>query len=283
MRDAYDFSPLDAPMSRAEARARRRRILDGRSLLSATESEHQALLMLLVLPWVAWLIVSAVLVNSLVTWVARNGPDGEWLLGLVLAPIAVALTGGLLALLTRLCLIPPRWGRWVRMDAFAEANGLTFVRVRAGVDLPREVESAGATAVAPRIFDAFEDASGLLVGNWVRPTPGARGLATWRAVVRVPEASGELPAVDAEPIDGFDVVQTIDGMRWSTRFPSVRMRRSVTVRRMFATASAVAAGTLLPPLPPASCRVSRRACRSRLPARAGARRARRGSPRAGCR
>lgn len=228
MRAAYDFTPLDARMPWAEARARRRRILAGRSPFSVTELEHWAFLILLAVPWLAWLFSSVVLLGSLASWVGMHGPDDDWRLVAVVGPIAIALVGALLAWLTRLCIVPPRWRRWVRMDAFAEANGLTFVRVREGVKLPEEVEPPSHPAVVPRVFDAFEDPSGLLIGNWVSPAIGGRGLATWRAVVRVPEALGVLPPVEEEPIEGFDVVQILEGMRCSTRFPSVRMRRSAT-------------------------------------------------------
>ena len=237
----YDFRPLDGPMPAAEARARRSAILNGRSVFSAMDVEHWALLLLTPVLWLAWLFFVIVLVPTVVLWGVDNGPSLDWYLGTALT-ILVGLGGGALCLLaTRLCIIPPRWGRWVRMHRFAEVNGLTFIRMMPGVTLPPEVAAPGFQE--PRIFDSFADPeTGFLLGNWVRPTVSGRGLANWRAFILVPVALATGPVPEPEPLsmpyDGFDV-RVVDDIVYATKFPSVRMRRSETVRRMFATAAAL--------------------------------------------
>jgi hypothetical protein len=237
----YDFTPLDAPMSRAEARARRRAILEGRSVFSAMDIEHWALLLLTPVLWLVWLFFVIALVPTVLLWWVTNGPSLDWFLG-VLLTIVVGLGGGALCFfLTRWCVIPPRWGRWVRMHRFAEANGLTFIRMMHGVTLPDGVVAPGFQA--PRIFDSFSDPStGFMLGNWVRPTISGRGIANWRAYILLPVALATGPIPEPEPLslpyDGFEVT-VADGILYATKFPSARMRRSETIRRMFATAAAL--------------------------------------------
>ena len=236
-----DFGPLDGPMPAAEARARRAAILNGRSPFSAMDIEHWALLLLTPVLWLVWLFFVIALVPTVLFWWVNNGPSLEWFLG-VLLTIAVGLGGGALCFfLTRLCIIPPRWGRWVRMHRFAEANGLTFIRMMPGVTLPAEVVAPGFQA--PRIFDSFSHPeTGFMLGNWVRPTISGRGIANWRAFILLPVSLASGPIPEPEPLslpyEGFEV-SVVDGIVYATKFPSVRMRRSETVRRMFATAASL--------------------------------------------
>jgi hypothetical protein len=237
----YDFRPLDGPMPAAEARARRAAILNGRSVFSAMDIEHWAFLLLTPVLWLVWLFFVIGLVPTVLLWWVNHGPSLDWYLGTALT-IVVLLGGGLLCVLaTRLCIIPPRWGRWVRMHRFAEVNGLTFIRMMHGVTLPPQIASSGFHA--PRIFDAFSDPeTGFMLGNWVQPTNSGRGVANWRAFILVPVALADGPVPQPEPLsmpyDGFDVT-VVDGIVYATKFPSVRMRRSETVRRMFATAASL--------------------------------------------
>ena len=236
-----DFSSLDAPMPAAEARARRAAILDGRSPFTAMDIEHWALLLLTPVLWLVWLFFVIALVPSVLFWRFTHGPSLDWLLGVLLTIVVVLGGGAVCFFLTRLCIIPPRWGRWVRMHRFAEANGLTFIRMMPDVTLPAEVVASGVRA--PRIFDSFSHpATGLMLGNWVRPTISGRGIANWRAFIALPVALARGPIPEPEPssppYDGFEVT-VVDDIVYATKFPSVRMRRSATVRRMFATAASL--------------------------------------------
>jgi hypothetical protein len=237
----YDFSPLDAPMSRSEAKARRVAILGGRSIFTAMDIEHWALLLLTPVLWLVWLFFVVGIVPTVLFWYVNHGPSLDWFLGVLLA-VVVGLGGGALCFfLTRLTVVHPRWRRWVRMHRFAEVNGLAFIRQMEGVTLPADVVSPGVQA--PRIFDAFSDPeTGFMLGNWVRPTISGRGIANWRAFILLPVALATGPVPVPEPLsmpyDDFQV-SVVDAIAYATKFPSVRMRRSETIRRMFATAAAI--------------------------------------------
>ncbi|WP_395638698.1 hypothetical protein [Pseudolysinimonas sp.] len=233
---AYDFTPLDAPLSSTESAARRRAILAGRSLIADLSFVRTLLLVgVAIFAWPAVLIFSVVTVNFVIGWVARNGPTAEWGAGTPLLLGAVVVAVGLCVVVTRLLLIPPAWGRWVRMHRFAEVNGMTFIRRATQADLPDAPIVAPQAPGATLLSDVFSDpVAGIVLGN-VGAGPGSQAF-----ILMQPDGTG-MAAIDALPFGGFTVRETPDG-RVATRYRSVRMRDSVTVRRMFATADLVLAG-----------------------------------------
>ncbi|MEO8528502.1 MAG: hypothetical protein ABI435_05445 [Pseudolysinimonas sp.] len=256
----YDFSSFDAPMSRAESAGRRRDILQGRSIFSAMAPEHQAALMLMIVPWFlvgvlvfsAWGSVLSAVGASAAGYYRFTG--NELALTIVLAIVVTVVGVGVCVFLTRLCIIPPRWRSWVRMHRFAELNGMQFIREQAGVDLPPNMVKPRSGPA--RIFDTFvEDRIGLTVGNWVRRTRTGWGvLADWRSFILVgttcadvdyrdPMASGIVAsaetALDDPRLSDFGIQVGAGQLVAVKVFPPVRMRSATTIRRMLEYAEAL--------------------------------------------
>lgn len=242
----YDFAPLTARMGPREVARRRREMLAGRSAFTAMDIEHWVLLILSAFPW----FVSAFFVVALwMMFASVPQSPGEFVLLLALAIGATVVGFGGSFLLSWWCVHPPRWRPWARMHRFAEANGLEFIRMREGVELPGSLVAPKPRT--PRIFDSFRDPrTRLELGNWVRPSIGGRRLADWRAYVVL-----DAPPRDTEPDEGamrrlvrraavhagvdwgLDFRAEFAGSRLvAVRFPSVRMRRTGTIRAMFALA-----------------------------------------------
>lgn len=210
--------------------------------------EHWALLILSVFPWLVSLFFVVVL------WAAlpfAPSTPGEFVLLLAIAIGATVVGFGGSFALSWWCVHPPRWRRWVRMHRFAEVNGLEFVRVEEDIALPGSLVRPG--PMRPRIFDSFVDPrTGLRLGNWVRPTATGRGLADWRAYIVIPAHGVEADddrarhlvrrAATLAGVDwGLDfTAEVADGVLVAVRFPSVRMRRTATIRAMFALADGFA-------------------------------------------
>lgn len=233
MQPGYDFSLLDAPMSGPEAAARRREILGGRSILRDMSVLRGTLLAIMVLlGWPLIAVTVGVFVVSSLTWVFDRGPTADWGFGVPILLLVglIEIAAGVVA--TRALFVPPVWRRWVRMHRFAEANGMSFIRRATQADLPGvEVEVAG-VAVLEEVFS--DPVAGLVLGN------SGAGVGAQAFILVHP--GGETPVpVDADPLDGFTVRETRDG-RLATRYRPVPMRRSATLRRMFATAEYVRAG-----------------------------------------
>ncbi|MEO5535983.1 MAG: hypothetical protein ABIR17_12730 [Pseudolysinimonas sp.] len=255
----YDFSSFDEPMSRAESARRRREILQGRSIFSAMESEHQAALMLMVVPWflvgVVVFSVWSTALSSLTAYAAGyyRFTGSELVLTIVLAIVVTVVGVAGCVFLTRLCIIPPRWRDWVRIYRFAELNGMRFIRVQPGVELPPALVKprSGAT----RIFDTLVDERiGLTVGNWVRPTSTGRGIADWRSFILVrttcadvdyrdPMALGIVAsaetALDDPRLADFEIQVGAGQLSAVKGLPPVRMRSAATIRRMLEYAEAL--------------------------------------------
>lgn len=183
----YDFSGLRGPMTRAEARERRRRILAGRSLWSALEIEHWAGLfvvggvaLFLLLPAVVVLVIALVVSAPFAQTPGEQA--GAVLVGVGAPALATAAT----YFSIRALLIPPRWRAWVRMHRFAEQNGLEFVREEIGTDLPGTLRPQRTSFLPPRLYDAIRDpARGIVVGDWVLPAATPRGFGDWHGVILV--------------------------------------------------------------------------------------------------
>lgn len=226
---SYDFSPLDAPMPPGESVARRRAMLAGRSPWTELTLTRGLLLMgMVLLVWPTVLLFGGALVVFLVSWVVSNGPTADWGFGAPLLLGAILVAIGISVVLTRLLIVPPVWGRWVRMHRFAELNGMTFLRRATGDG------AATAGLGAGMLNDVFTDpVAGVVLGN------AGAGVGAQAFILVQPDGSGIAP-IDAQPFDGFTIREQPEG-RLATRFRPVRMRDSVTVRRMFATADLVMA------------------------------------------
>lgn len=183
----YDFSGLHRPMSRSEARERRRAVLAGKSLWSALEIEHYAgvivvggIHLFLLIPASVVLVIAAVLAADAV----RSVSDAVgWVLIVVGVPLAVA---AVVFFSMRLLLIPPRWRAWVRMHRFAEENGIAFVREELGVQVRGSLVPQRRSFLPPRLYDGFRDeARGIILGDWVLPAVTPRGFADWMGVIEV--------------------------------------------------------------------------------------------------
>jgi hypothetical protein len=224
---SYDFSPLDDPIPPGESLSRRREMLGGGRWGEMSMLRLGLLLMMLFIVWPGVLVVVGVLLFSVLSWVAWNGPTQDWGWGTPLLIGGIVVAVGLCVVLTRLILIPPTWGRWVRMHRFAEVNGMTFLRRVAGGGL---AGLPGQTVLS----DVFTDpVAGVVLGN------AGAGMGAQAFILIQPGETGLAP-IDAQRFDGFSVREQPEG-RLATRYRSVRMRDSVTVRRMFATADAVMA------------------------------------------
>lgn len=231
---ALDFSPLDGPLVAGEGRARRRALRNGRAAVAEFSLLQWLGLVFVGFAWLVLVPTVVVLLSVTLEWFLERGPTPDYQLGapLFIGGSAIALIG--LVVLTRLLVLPPRWGRWVRMQRFAEAHDLVFVRRATRDDLPAGV--ANAEAGVGLLTDAFLDpASGMVVGN------AGEGIGR-QGFVLVPEGApddGDL-APGEEPLRGFDLVATRDG-RLGLRHRSVG-RSSASIRRLFATADAVRRG-----------------------------------------
>jgi hypothetical protein len=227
---AYDFSPLDAPMTAAESAVRRRVLLAGRSPISELGLLRGLLLLgMVVIAWPALLMIVGVFAWSTIAWVVANGPTADWGFGTPILLLTTLVAVAAVVLVTRLLIIPPAWGRWVRMQRFAEQNGMTFLRRSSGVGAP----AAGLGAAL--LSDVFTDpATGIVLGNAGAGT-GAQ------AFILIGPGEARVAPIDAQLLTGFTVREQPEG-RLATRYRSVPMRDSVTVRRMFATADAVQRG-----------------------------------------
>lgn len=227
---AYDFSPLDIPITSAEAAARRKVLLGGRSLLAELGLTRGLLLIgMVLLVWPLLLVSVGVVLTSTLSWLVWNGPTADWAFGTPILLLAVLVAIAAVVIGTRLLVIPPAWGRWVRMHRFAEANGMTFLR--------RATQNGTATAGigAGMLSDVFTDpVSGVVLGN------AGAGVGA-QAFILIQPGGAELAPIDAQLLTGFTVRDQPEG-RLATRYRPVAMRDSVTVRRMFATADAVMRG-----------------------------------------
>jgi hypothetical protein len=109
---SYDFDPLDAPMSGAEAAARRRSLLAGRSVLSELSIVRGMLLLgMVLLVWPMLLLSVGTVTWSLINWVAWNGPTADWGFGAPIVLLAELVAIAAVVIATRLLIIPPAWGR----------------------------------------------------------------------------------------------------------------------------------------------------------------------------
>ena len=226
---SYDFSPLDDGMTAAESVARRRAILGGRSVFAELGLTRGLLLLaMVVLVWPLLLASVGVVVMSTVNWLLWNGATADWGSGTPILILAILVAVAAVVLATRVLIIPPAWGRWVRMHRFAEVNGMTFVRRATG-----NPTTAGIGGGA--LVDVFTDpVAGIVLGNAGAGT-GAQ------AFILIQPDGAALAPIDAQLFTGFTVRELPEG-RLATRYRPVRMRDSVTVRRMFATAAAVMRG-----------------------------------------
>jgi hypothetical protein len=227
-----DFSPLDAPIRAAESAARRRSLLAGRSIFAElTVTRGMLLLGMVLLVWPLVLVSAGVVAWSTITWVARNGPTADWVLGTPVLALAVLTALAATVFATRLLIIPPAWGRWVRMQRFAEVNGMTFLRRAGGGGVATAGFDGGV------LGDVFTDpATGIVLGN------AGAGVGA-QAFILIGPGAAELAPIDAQLFTGFTVREQPEG-RLATRYRTVQMRDSVTVRRMYATADAVMRGQL---------------------------------------
>lgn len=221
--DPLDFSPLDGPLDAGEARARRRALRDGRAAVSELTLDQWLGAVFVGFAWLVLVPVIGIALYASVDWLLTRGATPDFIAGVpwLTGGSIVALIG--LAVATRYVLIPHRWDRWVRMQRFADANGLQFLR--------RQTRDDGAGVLS----DAFVHPSGLVVGN------SGEGLGR-QGFVLVPSGvtgDGEL-APGEEPLTGFDLVPTRDGLL-ALRHRSVG-RSSSSIRRLFATADAVRRG-----------------------------------------
>lgn len=237
---AYDFTPLDGPMPADEARARRRALRQGRSVLRELSLMRGLALMFMGFVWLWVVPIVFVLGFSIVGWFVQNGPTPDFVVGAPLLVVGALAVVALCVVLTRWCVLPPRWGRWVRMHRFAEHNDLEFVRFSRPEPGVRGL--AENTAGLDLMSDAFVDPlAGVVLGNagvgagtqafvLLTDAPGGRGVSDDE-----PLAAGE------QPLDGFTVSRTARGLL-AVRFTRARMRDSDTIRRMFATADALRRG-----------------------------------------
>jgi hypothetical protein len=230
---ALDFSLLDGPLVAGEGRTRRRALRGGRSPLAEFSLGQWLGLVFVGFAWLVLVPTVVVLLTVTLEWFLERGPTPDYQLGapLFIGGSAIALIG--LAVLTRLLVLPPRWGRWVRMQRFAEANDLVFVRRATRDDLPAGV--ANAEAGVGLLTDAFLDAAtGIVVGN------AGEGIGR-QGFVLVPDGASDDDLAPGEaPLRGFDLVATRDG-RLGLRHRSVG-RSSASIRSLFATADAVRRG-----------------------------------------
>ena len=226
----YDFSPLDGPISAAESAARRKELLGGRSLIAELGLTRGALLLGMVLfVWPLLVLSVGTVITSTISWVIWNGATAEWGFGTPILILMALVAVAAVVLVTRLLLIPPAWGRWVRMQRFAEVNGMTFLRRANDAGGP-----ASALDAAP-LTDVFTDpVTGVVLGNAGAGT-GAQ------AFILIRPGGAALAPIDAQLLTGFTVREQPEG-RLATGYRPLPMRDSVTVRRMFATARAVMAG-----------------------------------------
>lgn len=182
----YDFSGLHRPMSRREARDRRRSILAGGSLWRVLEVEHVAALIVVgginlffVIPIAVLLAVSALAAAPAV----QNAADVAGMILLLMAPLAAA---AIVYFSMRSILIPPRWRAWVRMHRFAEENRLEFVREQEGVRIPGSLTPTRSSFRPPRLYGGFRDPQrGIMLGDWVLPAMTPRGFGDWMGVIVV--------------------------------------------------------------------------------------------------
>lgn len=230
MERTYDFSPLDGPMTAAESAARRKALLGGRSLISELGLTRGMLLLGMVLfVWPMLLLSVGVVVTSTINWVIWNGATADWGFGTPILILIALVAIAAVVLVTRLLLIPPAWGRWVRMQRFAEVNGMTFLRRASEAGMPTAALGPAA------LTDVFTDpATGVVLGNAGAGT-GAQ------AFILIRPGGAALAAIDAQLITGFTVREQPEG-RLATNYRALPMRDSVTVRRIFATADAVMRG-----------------------------------------
>jgi hypothetical protein len=158
-----------------------------------------------------------------------NGATADWGFGTPILILIALVAIAAVVLVTRLLLIPPAWGRWVRMQRFAEVNGMTFLRRASEAGMPTAAFGAGA------LSDVFTDPiTGVVLGN--------AGAGTGeQAFILIRPGGAALAPIDAQLLTGFTVREQPEG-RLATNYRSVAMRDSVTVRRMFATADAVMRG-----------------------------------------
>jgi hypothetical protein len=226
----YDFSPLDGPMPAAESTARRKALLGGRSLIAELGLTRGALLLGLVLfVWPMLLLAVGTVITSTISWVVWNGATADWGFGTPILILVALVAIAAVVLVTRLLLIPPAWGRWVRMHRFAEVNGMTFLRRTSEAGMP--TAPLGAAALS----DVFTDpVAGVVLGNAGAGT-GAQ------AFILIQPDGAALAPIDAQLLTGFTVREQAEG-RLATNYRPLPMRDSVTVRRMFATAEAVQRG-----------------------------------------
>ncbi len=232
--DPLDFSPLDGPLEAGEGRARRRMLRGGRSAVSEFTLAQWLALVFVGFAWLVVLPVIGVVMYAAVDWLGTRGATPDFQSGMPLLTGGSAIAILALVLLTRWAVLPPRWGRWVRMQRFAEANGLTFIRRATRGDLPTAVVAADGDVGL--LTDAFVDPdSGIVAGN------AGEGMGR-QAFVLVPDAAprdGAL-APGEEPLPGFDLVPTARG-RLALRHRGVG-RSSESIRRLFATVDAVRRG-----------------------------------------
>jgi hypothetical protein len=228
-----DFSPLDGPLVAGEGRARRRALRNGRAAVAEFSLVQWLGLVFVGFAWLVLVPTVVVLLGVTLEWFLERGPTPDYQLGapLFVGGSAIALIG--LAILTRLLVLPPRWGRWVRMQRFAEANDLVFVRRATRDDLPAGV--ANAEAGVGLLTDAFLDpATGIVAGN------AGEGIGR-QGFVLVPDGAPDDDLAPGEaPLRGFDLVATRDG-RLGLRHRSVG-RSSAGIRALFATVDAVRRG-----------------------------------------
>ena len=194
MERSYDFSPLDGPMSAAESAGRRKSLLGGRWLIAELGLTRGILMLGMVLVvWPMLLLSVGVVVTSTISWVIWNGATADWGFGTPILILIALVAIAAVVLLTRLLLIPPAWGRWVRMQRFAEANGMTFLRRASMAGMP--TAALGPAALS----DVFTDpVAGVVLGNAGAGT-GAQ------AFILIQPARAALAPIDAQLITGFTV------------------------------------------------------------------------------
>lgn len=252
MSDApYDFSGLRRPMSRHEARERRRTLLAGKSLWTTLEVEHAAgvivvggINLFMVIPVAVASAVSAMFATDAL----RSGADVVgWLLLVLGVPLAAA---AIVYFSMRAVLIPPRWRAWVRMHRFAEENGIEFVREEEGFEVRGSLAPQRRSFRPSRLYGAFRDeARGITLGDWVLPASTPRGFGDWLGVIEVHSerfsASDRLGYGTIRDILG-DVagswsieVQTVPGAVVAVKHLPFRTRNAANLERAFRIAWAL--------------------------------------------
>jgi|GEM_PF-2951266 hypothetical protein len=231
--DPLDFAPLDGPLDAGEAKARRRALRNGRSAAYELTLNQWLGLFFVGFAWLLVLPIIGIALYASLDWLRTRGATPDFIAGVpwLTGGSVVAVVGLIVG--TRYTLVPHRWDRWVRMQRFAEANGLLFIRRATSDELPVGI-AAGERGVG-LLSDAFVGpATGVVVGN------AGEGLGR-QGFVLVPSGipDGDF-APGEEPLTGFDVVPTRDGLL-ALRHRSVG-RSSASIRRLFATADAVRRG-----------------------------------------